>query len=70
LHHGLEGIVLEALASDQHIFSRLKAGSPIGMQAVPTKREKAGDLLPQLAGLSRAGNHFVEITYGASEIAT
>ena len=39
------------------------------MQAIPAQREQACDLLPKLAGLPGAGNHFVEITHGAGKIA-
>src|SRR6185312_7805702 len=35
LHRGLEGVVLQGVALDQHIFGRLKAGASICVQAEP-----------------------------------
>src|SRR5882672_11951691 len=62
LHQGLKGVVLEGLAPNQHIFGRLKADAPIGVQAEPTNGKKAGDLLSKLARLSRVSDHLLEIT--------
>ena len=70
LHQGLKGIVLKCLASGQRFFCRLNADAAIGMEAEPTNREKASNLLPKLARLPCAGDHFSEITNGACEIAT
>ena len=46
------------------------ADAAIGMQTEPTDGEKASDLLPKLARLPGAGDHFSEITNRACEIAT
>ena len=70
LHQGLEGVVLQGLALNQHIFGRLKADASICVQAEPADDKKAGDLLPKLTGVSGADNHLLEITDRAREITT
>ena len=69
LYQGLESVVFQGLAFNQHVFGRLKAEASICVQAEPANGNKAGDLLSKLAGVPSANNHLLEITDRTSEIA-